>query len=502
MRRAMNKLSKTTWTKWALLIAILPTLACGVETGSDEESLTIGGWGPASLAATLMSAYASTAAGATVAWTEHGGNAITILERQTYDLAGNVLGNWQEVVRWTNAPAGSYSYFDAAQRKLVNSKVVIVGGVPPTVVIPPDTQVGYRIVELPPGFTTCVGTTVGTCAYTTTMAYMPKATNYGVGRVQLSLKTTAATANANSASLHVRAKVNPYNETWLDSTHNNFHPGSYLPYDLSTSEITGLQDVQYIDVWTPDADGICVGEVTLTIDNRTAFDQQFSSCVWVMNGSSLHIPFPTIRTNTLWTTYAPDTYQHQSPPVTFIGFDAAGLAAHLDSIVGSKLRNDVSSAGPNAHLGATTTLTRRDPSHMHVQQHLLGIHVVYNQADFGVINADPSYDLVIHHNDPTCSPGWCVHVENFDGGSGGISGGVAAWLITVLGIIELVEYEVNASLTDEFKNTTGLPAPWTFCFPDPNTATPVAAITMSDQNHPVNWGTGSITACTAYIPQD
>ncbi|HEX7699068.1 MAG TPA: hypothetical protein VF403_00015, partial [Kofleriaceae bacterium] len=87
-----------------------------METGSDEESLTIGGWGPASLAATLMSAYASTAAGATVAWTEHGGNAITILERQTYDLAGNVLGNWQEVVRWTNAPAGSYSYFDAAQR--------------------------------------------------------------------------------------------------------------------------------------------------------------------------------------------------------------------------------------------------------------------------------------------------------------------------------------------------------------------------------------------------
>ena len=271
---------------------------------------------------------------------------------------------------------------------------------------------------------------------------------------------------------------------------------------MSTSEINGLQDVQYIDVWTPDADGICVGEVTLTIDNRTAFDQQFPSCVWVMNGSSLHIPFPTIRSNSLWATYAPDTYQHQSPPVTFIGYDALGLAAHLDSIVGSQLRTYGSSAGPNAHLGATTTLTRRDPSHMHVQQHLLGIHVVYNQADLGTINADPSYDLVIHHNDPVCSPGWCVHVENFDGGAGNLSGGVAALLINVMGLGDLVSSEVNDSLTDEFKNTTTLPAPLAYCFPDPNTTTPAAAITMSDQGHAVNWGTGSVTVCTGYLPQD
>jgi hypothetical protein len=497
MRRAMNKLTKTT-TKWALLIAILPTLACGVETGNDEDSLTIGGFGPASFAATLMSAYASTAAGTMVAWTEHGGNAITILERQTYDVAGNVLGNWQEVTRWTSLSAGPYTHYDPARPGF--SK--LVGGVGLPSNFYPDTQVGYRIAELPPGVTTCVGTTVGTCAFTTTMAYMPKATNYGVGRVQLSLKTTAATANANSASLHVRAKVNPYNETWLDSTHNNYHPGSYLPYDLSTSEISGLQDVQYIDVWTPDADGICVGEVTLTIDNRTAFDQQFSSCVWVMNGSSLHIPFPTIRTNSLWATYAPDTFFNQSPPVTFVGYDSVGLAAHLDSIVGSQIRNYGSSAGPNAHLGATTTLTRGDPSHMHVQQHLLGIHVVYNQADFGVINADPSYDLVIHHNDSICPGVWCVNVEHFDGGAGGLSGGVAAWLLTVVGLGSLIEYEVNASLTDEFKNTTTLPSMLSFCFPNSNNDFPAASIAHTDQGHPVTWDTGSITACQGYMPQD
>jgi hypothetical protein len=133
---------------------------------------------------------------------------------------------------------------------------------------------------------------------------------------------------------------------------------------------------------------------------------------------------------------------------------------------------------------------------------LLGIHVVYNQADLGVINADPSYDLVLHHNDPVCSPGWCAHVENFDGGAGNLSGGVAAFFINILGLAAVVEYEVDDSLTDQFKNTTGLPDPFTFCFPDPNTATPHAAITISDQNHPVTWGTGSITACTAYIPQD
>lgn len=495
----MNKRTKTTWTKWALLIAMLPTLACGVETGSEEDSLVIG-WGPASFAATLMSAYASTAAGTTVAWTEHGGNAITILQRQTYDLAGNVTGNWQEVVRWNNVAAGSYAYFDASTRQLVNSKTVVVGGVPPVVVIPPDTQVGYRIVELPPGFTTCVGTTVGTCAYTTTMAYMPKATNYSPSRVQLVLKTAAGTANANSASLHVRAKVNPWNETWLDSTHDDFNPGSYLPYDLSMSSIAGLQDVQYVDVWTPDADGICVGEVTLTIDNRPAFDQQFPSCVWVMNGSSLHIPFPTIRSNSLWAGYAPDTFFNMSPPVTFIGYDSVGLAAHLDSIVGSKVRVPGSNAGPAAHLGATTTLSRKDASHMHVQQHLVGLHVVYNQLDLGVINADPSYDLVIHHNDPICPNVWCVNVENFDANSN-YGGGIAEWLVDVLDpLVDLVKYEVNTSLTDEFKNTTGLPPPLGYCFPGAPNTTPAPQKTSTDQGHTVTWDIGSITACTGYIP--
>jgi hypothetical protein len=210
MRRAMNKLTKPTWMKWALSIAILPMLACGVETGTDEESL---GWGLASFPATLLTAYASTAAGTSVTFTEHGGNGITILERQPYDLAGNVLGNWQEVTRWTNAAAGPYTYYDPAQIA-TSSKL----GGPTQTRFSPDTQVGYRVVELPPGFTTCIGTTVGTCAYTTTMAYMPKATTYGVGRVQLSLKTTAATANASSSSLHVRAQLNPYTETWLDST--------------------------------------------------------------------------------------------------------------------------------------------------------------------------------------------------------------------------------------------------------------------------------------------
>jgi hypothetical protein len=263
--------------------------------------------------------------------------------------------------------------------------------------------------------------------------------------------------------------------------------------------MNGLQDVQYIDVWTPDADGICVGEVTLTIDNRTAFDQQFPSCVWVMNGSSLHIPFSTIRTNSLWATYAPDTFFNQSPPVTFIGYNAAGLAAHLDGILGSKLRASGSDAGPAAHLGATTTLTRRDASHMHVQQHILGLHVVYNQLDLGTINADPSYDLVIHHNDAICSPGWCVHVENFDGGANyGTS--ITAWLISEMNpLIGLIEHEVNSTLNDEFKNTTGLPAPLAFCFPgDPNTApprrrrSPIKAIPSP--------GTSGATACTGYIP--
>jgi hypothetical protein len=138
---------------------------------------------------------------------------------------------------------------------------------------------------------------------------------------------------------------------------------------------------------------------------------------------------------------------------------------------------------------------------MHVQQHLLGIHVFYNQLDLGTINADPSYDLVIHHNDAVCPNIWCLHVENFDGGAA-YSSGVTEWLVDLFDpLIDLIEHEVNASLTDEFKNTTGLPD-LISCFPGDSTTTPVPLKTKTDQNHPVTWDIGSITLCSGYIPQD
>jgi hypothetical protein len=491
--------SKKTFSKWPLLMTAAALCGClDTSTQSDSEALT---WGPATFPATLMDAYAKTANGVTVTWTEHGGNAITSLQRQTYDLAGNVLGNWQEVKRWTSAGAGAMSYFDPAW-PLIRSRFT-------QPYFAPDTQVGYRVVELPAGFTTCVGTTVGTCGYTDAMAYIPKATDYGVGRVTLSLKTTQAAANTDGTPLHVRAKFASFNETWLDSTRDNFNPGSYLPYDLSTSFVNGLQDIQYIDLWTPDTGGMCVGEVTLTIDGRTAFDQQYSTCVWVKNGSSLHVPFATMRSNYLWQAYAPDTFLRLTPPLTFIGYNSVGLAAHLDSLVGSKMRSATSVAGPHAELGSTTTLTRKDASHMHVQQYLKNLHVVYNQADLGYIDASPSYDLVIHHADATCA-GWCVHVEGFDGGAS-YGSNFSAWALDALDQLRIIiTDEVNGALASSFKTSaSGLapPAPFTFCFPDPSVpvsiTNPGAGLTITDQGHAVAWDRGSLTVCGAgFNPQN
>jgi len=67
-------------------------------------------------------------------------------------------------------------------------------------------------------------------------------------------------------------------------------------------------------------------------------------------------------------------------------------------------------------------------------------------------------------------------------------------------LVDLVKYEVNTSLTDEFKNTTGLPPPLGYCFPGAPNTTPAPQKPSTDQGHTVTWDIGSITACTGYIP--
>lgn len=498
----------------AFAVATLATSACidappQTTPATDDEAQELVATppiGPATNPATTLTAYASTADGVSIQWTEHGGNAITILQRQTYDLAGNPAG-YVEVSRWLNAAANTYSYYDKSTAPYVIGKTagLTAGGTIPTtkLVIPPDTQVDYRIVEMPAGITTCTGTIRGTCSYTATTAFMPKNTKYGVGRIQLRLATTTSTANANNANLRVRAKLRNYNETWLDSTHDDFRPGTLLTYDLSTAYVGGLQDLEFLDLWTPDPDGICVGGATLLVNNYPVFDQQFSTCQWVQAGSALHIPFATIRSSSLWQTFRQDTFGSHTPPITWVGYDAAGMVAYLDGIAGSKLKNAYGDAGIHARIAYPATLTRLNASHLKVVQHFTGISTTGSDT----IDANPSYTLTIHYADSFCA-GWCVSVDDFEGNAGSWDN-LGSWVVDHLNPFEyLIRDAVNDALAKGFQSINqNLQAPdsYTYCFPpaagqvDHDNPGPV--IGRSNEGTIYTWPVGSLTVCGPYRPQ-
>ena len=156
-------------------------------------------------------------------------------------------------------------------------------------------------------------------------------------------------------------------------------------------------------------------------------------------------------------------------------------------------------SGNNAKLGAKTTISRTDATHLHVHQHLVNIHVVWDNIDFGTVSADPSYDLVIHHGDPACA-GWCVKVENAQGNS--TYTGWTDYILDVLtlGVVAAIHAGVNDRLESALsKSTSTLPNPgsYGYCFePSPiRSNDPVAPGTYFDDGAELQWDGGSLSVC-------
>lgn len=479
--------------------AALGTIGTGGSGG-----VPIGPIGPAPIpvyaAQAFQSAHATTTS-VTLTWNEHGGNGQTILYRQLYDLAGNPSGTPQAIFTWTALPAGPRSFTDS-NVVLRNAALLAPGGIADYGPIQPDHMIRYDLVEVASGYTSCQSVYGGyTCATSSTNAYIPGAVAYGVGRAQVRMHVATATSGA--SNLHVRAELSAWNETWLDSTQNDFAASSNITYDLVTDFLDGRSDILFLDLWSPDSDSVCVDEVQLKIDNTTTFHQSFAPCRRVGGGGDLFIPFTTLRSSAEWRAYAPHQYLAGPPPVTFVGFDSAGLASYLDAAVGSQLRDEMPTpqSGKDAKLGGKTTLSRTDATHLHVHQHLSNIHVEWDGIDFGTVDADPSYDLVIHHADAKCA-GWCVDVENAQGNSS-----YAGWVDYILDVLSLgVVAEIHAQVNDHLesaisKYTTSLPtAPGGFgyCFVLSPTVggVPGPVESLWDDGTQKQFDTGSLTVCT------
>jgi hypothetical protein len=180
------------------------------------------------------------------------------------------------------------------------------------------------------------------------------------------------------------------------------------------------------------------------------------------------------------------------------------LTSYLDAAVGSQLRDKMPTpaSGNDAKLGAKTTITRTDAKHLHVQQHLENIHVVWSGIDFGTVHADPSYDLVIHHADSVCS-GWCVDVENAQGNSSYT--GWADYILDVLslGVVAAIHAGVNDNLESALSSTINSlatpPANLGYCFapgsPPPLNAPVPLFSSFSDDGTQTSFDKGSLTIC-------
>ncbi len=520
----MDPLTTRSCIRRALLalttLSALATSACtgdatgGEPTGQSHDALgivgvgsssggsvgpVVGGWAPIPVyPPTAFQTTSTTTTSVTLSWNEHGGNAQTILYRQLYDLAGNPSGSPQAIHTYQFLPAGPVTYVDSDTTAGYSAQLALSGGVLPGFApIQPDRMIGYQIVEIAPGYSDCEYVPGGsTCAYGSLYAYTPSVVPWGVGRAQLRFHVADATAH--TGSLHVRAELSAWNATWLDSTQDDFTVGSDITYDLRTDYIDTRSDIMDIDLWTPDADGICIDDLELRVDNTTTFHESFATCRWVRNGAEeLTIPFTALRSSAEWQAYAPHEYEAGPPPVTFIGFNAEGLTSYLDAIVGDALKNAIPTTadGFDARLGATTSISRTDATHLHVHQHLDNIHVVWDDIDFGTVSADPSYDLVIHHADSICA-GWCVDVANVSGNSS-----YAGWVdyildVLTVGVIPIIKHEVNQHLESALSSfTSSLPNPGGFgyCFVPATGTGPVAQ--YYDDGVATNFDEGSLTVC-------
>jgi len=432
-----------------------------------------------------------------VGWYEPGGNAQTAIYRQRYDLDGVPVGPETLIKTFYGLPKGSTGFTDSPETS-------DDGAGPET-----DRLTCYRLVERAGAACgqnrqkDCISTQLA-CAYT------QAATPHTVGRVQLRIKTsTAATAAAPGDHVEVRlqSKFFPYalmpiprkNSTWLDSTQYDFTSGSDITYDLKLGGISDLSDITQITVATPNDDGLCINELELLVDNTRAFFKSFGAdgvtCEWAhksgeIGGSQVSIQFGELRRSPDWQGFNPPNLSPFSDRyASFVGYRAPELIAQLDAVFGDALRNPANGRGDDAGFQNTHWTTTRADSRrkLHVVQHVIAQDLGWQ----GNVAADPSYDLVIHHDASCGNKSWCIRVENVEANSS-----FSGWSSLIPLIGAGIQIAVNSEADGEMQKA--MTAMGGSSLNDPPNGLEYCFITGRGVESPftsLGFGAGSLTLC-------
>jgi hypothetical protein len=163
----------------------------------------------------------------------------------------------------------------------------------------------------------------------------------GVSRLQLRLHT-ANVSDANTDD-DVNVSLRDYDNggTWLDYGRNDFERGDEFTYELLTTGVSDLSDINDIYLLKPGTDGWCIESLALLADGIEIFTQQFgvtsSTCQWLddENGHQTYfvVGRSTLRAHPLW-----QTYQQPIPSTRLLRTD---LEDRIEGMVGNIIHSGV-----------------------------------------------------------------------------------------------------------------------------------------------------------------
>jgi hypothetical protein len=102
----------------------------------------------------------------------------------------------------------------------------------------------------------------------------------------------------------VLASLNNANSTVMDTPINDLERGSEFTYDLLLNGVARLADIGHLRISKGGSNGICLGQLTLLVNERQIYSRVYSQGLWLDNtcyGCDFTlIPGATLRTHSSW----------------------------------------------------------------------------------------------------------------------------------------------------------------------------------------------------------
>ncbi|MCB1739287.1 MAG: hypothetical protein KDK91_02880 [Gammaproteobacteria bacterium] len=281
------------------------------------------------------------------------------------------------------------------------------------------------------------------CAYTRDGRDIP------VHRLQLRIRIADVSHAGTDDDLEVRLQTPSWivptttnwiprgNNTWVDSTADDFERGTDRSYDLMTSRVSQASDITMITVAKTGDDALCIAELELFIDEVPAFDRTFgetaSSCVWVTDKTPLTIGFEELRAHPSWFNLSLST---------FVGFSAEAFRSIIEATFAHELHGD-----GDLRNGGLTTSHRLSATRME-----MSVPIRVFDTPLGTVDSTVYFDLVLKTLTDNGEQITQMSFENADADSFDL----AALLLPVLVIPTL--YAISDAIEDKLADIDPVPA--------------------------------------------